>query len=91
MGHKPGRRLVRARAALSSHLVDGIQGVADLLAFGREEHHLARVEELSQELADLQRRMAGIGGLQAALHIGAESPRTGRKRAGKANPRRQGE
>ncbi len=67
LGRKPGRRLVRARAELNSFLVDGIQGVADLLAFGQEEHHLARVEELSQELADLQRRMAGIGGLQAAL------------------------
>jgi ATP-binding cassette subfamily C protein CydC len=67
LGRRPGRRLVRARAELNSVLVDGIQGLADLLAFGQEERHLARVGKLSQELAALQRRMACIGGLQAAL------------------------
>ncbi|MGD9316078.1 MAG: thiol reductant ABC exporter subunit CydD [Anaerolineae bacterium] len=67
LGRRPGRRLVRTRAELNSILVDGIQGVADLLAFCQEERHLERVEGLSQELADLQRHMARIGGLQAAL------------------------
>jgi ATP-binding cassette subfamily C protein CydC len=62
-----GRRLVKVRAELNSTLVDGIQGMADLLAFGREEHHLARVEGLSRELGQLQGGMAHLSGLHSAL------------------------
>jgi thiol reductant ABC exporter CydC subunit len=67
LGREPGRRLVQVQAELNSVLVDGIQGLADLLAFGQEERHLARVGELSQVLGDQQRRMARTTGLQAAL------------------------
>ena len=62
-----GRRLVGVRAELNSLLVDGIQGVADLLASGAEGRHLSRVGRLSLELGRLQGRMARIGGLEAAL------------------------
>jgi ABC-type multidrug transport system fused ATPase/permease subunit len=47
--------------------VDGIQGVADLLASGAERRHQRRVERLSLELGGLQGRMARIGGLEGAL------------------------
>jgi ATP-binding cassette subfamily C protein CydCD len=67
LGREPGRRLVQVRAELNGALIDGIQGLADLLAFGQEGRHLARVGVLSQELEGLQRRMACVGGLQAAL------------------------
>jgi ATP-binding cassette subfamily C protein CydC len=62
-----GRRLIHVRAELNSTLLDGIQGIADLLAFGREEHHLAQVEGLSQELGQLQGGMARLSGLHGAL------------------------
>jgi len=62
-----GQRLVQVRSELNSTLVDGIQGVADLLAFGREEHHLAQVRGLSRELGQLQGSMARLGGLHGAL------------------------
>jgi ATP-binding cassette subfamily C protein CydC len=62
-----GRRLVGVRAELHSLLVDGIQGVADLLSLGAEGRHLRRVERLSLELGRLQGRMARIGGLEGAL------------------------
>jgi ATP-binding cassette subfamily C protein CydC len=62
-----GRRLVRVRADLGSVVVDGIQGVADLLACGQEERHGERVSHLSRELGHLQGRMARIGGLNSAL------------------------
>ncbi len=62
-----GRHLVGVRAELNSRLVDGIQGVADLLASGAEGRHLGRVERLSLELERLQGRMARIGGLEGAL------------------------
>ncbi|MFC2036742.1 thiol reductant ABC exporter subunit CydC [Chloroflexota bacterium] len=62
-----GRHMVRVRAGLNSVLVDGIQGVADLLAFGQGARHLERVRRLSGQLEDLQQRMAKIGGLHSAL------------------------
>jgi ATP-binding cassette subfamily C protein CydC len=67
LGRSAGRRLVRVRSELNGALVDGIQGLADLLAFGGEELHLERVGGLSQELQSLQARMARVDGLQGAL------------------------
>ncbi len=63
----PGRRLVNVRAALNATLVDGVQGVAELLAFGAEERQQVRVTALSRELAALQERMAWIEGLSGSL------------------------
>ena len=67
LGRRPGQRLVQVRAELSSTLVDGIQGMADLLAFGQSERYLGRVGELGHRLGEAQRRMARVGGLQSAL------------------------
>jgi len=67
LSREPGRRLMTARAELNAALVDGVQGVADLLAFGQESKQLERVRMLSKELIDLQARMAWIGGLHTAL------------------------
>jgi thiol reductant ABC exporter CydC subunit len=60
-------RLIRVRAELNAVLVDGIQGVADLLAFGQGPQHLARVAALSRRLGRLQERMTRISGLHGAL------------------------
>jgi ABC-type transport system involved in cytochrome bd biosynthesis fused ATPase/permease subunit len=62
-----GPRLVQVRGVLNAHLVDGIQGVADLLAFGGESQYLARLQALSGELGALQGRQARVGGLHLAL------------------------
>lgn len=67
LGRRPGRRLVRARSELNSALVDGIQGMADLLAFGQAERSLDQVRRLSRELDGLQRTMACLSGLNSAL------------------------
>ncbi|MGD2205722.1 MAG: thiol reductant ABC exporter subunit CydD, partial [Anaerolineae bacterium] len=67
LGRRAGQRMVRVRAELNATLVDGVQGMADLLAYGQEACHLTRVQELSRELSDLQGRMARIGGLHSAL------------------------
>lgn len=67
LGRKTSRRMVQVRSELNGALVDGIQGVADLLVFDQEERHLAWVENLSSELGVLQGRMARISGLQAAM------------------------
>jgi ATP-binding cassette subfamily C protein CydCD len=67
LGRLPGQQAILQRAALNAALVDGIQGMADLLANGRAQDQQARVENLSQALAHAQRRMATISGLQSVL------------------------
>jgi ATP-binding cassette subfamily C protein CydC len=62
-----GRRLVAVRSELNVALVDGVQGVAELLTFGADERQGARVAALSRESAALQERMARIGGLGGSL------------------------
>ncbi|HEX9117278.1 MAG TPA: thiol reductant ABC exporter subunit CydC [Anaerolineae bacterium] len=69
----PGRTLVAARAELAATLVDGIQGLSDVLAFGREHDSLARIGAAGEALAGAQRRMAMLRG----LHTGAGSLLTG--------------
>jgi thiol reductant ABC exporter CydC subunit len=67
LGRGTGRRLVQIRAELNGALVDGIQGVADLLAFGGERRYLETLKVLSAELGNLQSRMTRIGALDSAL------------------------
>jgi thiol reductant ABC exporter CydC subunit len=62
-----GRRMVAVRSELSGQLIDGIQGSADLIAFGQEHAHQERVSALSRELIDLQKRMASLTALHNAL------------------------
>ena len=62
-----GRRMVQLRATLNATLIDGIQGLAELLAFGQAQRHLDRVRALRWEMTALQARMARIAGLHQAL------------------------
>jgi len=62
-----GRKQLELRGELNARIVDGIQGVQDLLAFGREEDQELAIASLNRRLGRLQRRMAFITGLQDAL------------------------
>ncbi len=62
-----GRRMVQLRATLNAALIDGIQGLAELLAFGQAQRHLDRVQAQRREMTALQARMARITGLHQAL------------------------
>ncbi len=62
-----GTRMIAVRSELNAALVDGVQGQADLLAYGQEEAHRQRVRALSEEWDRLQARMARITGLQVGL------------------------
>ena len=62
-----GRRWVTTRAELNVSLVDGVQGVAELAAFGYESVWLGRIRAQSGELANAQARMAFVSGLHGAL------------------------
>ena len=63
----PSRELVHARAELTAGLVDQIQGLADLLAFGQEYSQLERLARLNQESERAQERLAWIRGLGDGL------------------------
>ena len=67
LSRAPARRQVALRASLNALLTDGIQGLADTLAFGAEGEQQARLNDLNAELAALERRQAWIAGLSAAL------------------------
>ena len=63
-----GKRQLALRAELDAQIVDGIQGVQDLLACGRAIDQQRRVAALDHELKQVQRRMALITGLQQSLN-----------------------
>jgi thiol reductant ABC exporter CydC subunit len=63
----PGRRAVVLRADLNAALVDGIQGTADLVAFGAGPAQVRQVGALSAALGRSQVQLAGINGLNAAF------------------------
>lgn len=62
-----GRRELELRAELNAGIVDGVQGVRDLLAFGREGEHQGRLAIVQSKLDRLQRRRAFVSGLQDSL------------------------
>ncbi|WP_119072136.1 thiol reductant ABC exporter subunit CydC [Aggregatilinea lenta] len=63
----PGRSVLATRADLNVALVDGVQGVADVVAYGRQADQIARVRALSEVFEHDQRRMALIGGVHTML------------------------
>ena len=66
-GRRLGARLVAVRAELSVAAVDGVQGLADLLVYGRAAQHQERMATLNAELTGLQRRLTSLSGLGEAL------------------------
>ena len=67
LSRKLGQETVTLRAELNVQMVDGIQGMAELVAFGQEKRHLARVDLLNRQLGRLQQRLAWVSGLQGSL------------------------
>jgi ATP-binding cassette subfamily C protein CydC len=67
LGRGLGRRQLELRAGLNARIVDGVQGVQDLLAFGREDDRRREISSLNRKLGRVQGRMAFITGLQDAL------------------------
>ena len=65
----PGKALISLRSDLHTQLVDSIQGLPDILAFGRADDGLALIAETGETYGQAQRRMARISGLQSALTV----------------------
>ena len=64
---KPGGRLIAQRADLQSQLVDGIQGLADLLAFGRGGDRANLIASTGKDYGITQKQMAHISGIHSAF------------------------
>jgi thiol reductant ABC exporter CydC subunit len=67
LGEAPGRRLVAGRGVLSARLVDGVRGVADLLAAGREGDHARILAATGLGVAAEQARLVRASALGGAL------------------------
>lgn len=63
-----GRQQLALRAELNAQIVDGVQGVQDILAFGRAGDQQQTLAALHRKWGQLQRCMAFISGLEQALN-----------------------
>jgi ATP-binding cassette subfamily C protein CydC len=63
----PGQRLITQRADIQSQLVDGIQGLADLLAFGRGKDRAEQIASTGNQYGTTQKQMARISGIHSGL------------------------
>jgi ATP-binding cassette subfamily C protein CydC len=67
VSRKPGQRLIAQRADMQSQLVDGIQGLADLLAFGRGNDRADQIAATGNQYGSSQKQMARISAIHSAL------------------------
>lgn len=67
LSQNAGQRAVEQRTTLNIMLVDGIQGMADLLAFNQGEIRSSQIAATSKEFSRTQMQMARISGLQSSL------------------------
>ena len=65
-GAATGRALTHHSSRLRIHLVEALQGMADLLAFDAGRHQIARIWSAHQALLKCQERMSRINGAGAA-------------------------
>jgi ATP-binding cassette subfamily C protein CydC len=68
MSRVPGRNIIIQRGELEEQIVDGIQGLADITAFGRGSDRAAQISSAGNKLANMQRRLAQISGFQSGLY-----------------------
>ncbi len=69
LSKQAAQAVVTLRADLNVALLDEVQGMADLLAYGQESLQQARVEALSQALHRWQERLALVRGVSNGLGI----------------------
>ena len=67
LSKQAGRHLITLRSSLNEMAVDGVQGMAELLAFGRIDDYHKQFNDLNLEYIQLQRRMALINALNESL------------------------
>ena len=68
LNQKPGRQLTDQRALLRADLVDAVQGLPDLVAFGQAKTWLAKIKATGERFGAVQMRMARLSGIQSGLN-----------------------
>ena len=69
LSRAPGTDLVTRRAELQARLVDGIQGLPDILAFGRASDQQHAIDNSSRATSHAQRKLAFITGINSGLSV----------------------
>jgi ATP-binding cassette subfamily C protein CydC len=64
---KSAEQTISLRADLQTNLVDGIQGMADLIAYGRADERLTQIAATADSYGNAQRRMARVTGIHSAM------------------------
>ncbi|MCB0117838.1 MAG: thiol reductant ABC exporter subunit CydD [Anaerolineales bacterium] len=64
---KFAEQTITLRADLHTRLVDGIQGMADIIAYGRADERLKQIAVTADDYGSAQRRMARVTGIHSGL------------------------
>jgi len=64
-----GRDLIERRAILSAHLIDSIQGLADLEAYGRVTDQLNKIKAAGRAYSQIQRQISWLAGFITSLSM----------------------
>jgi ATP-binding cassette subfamily C protein CydCD len=67
LSRRAAEQIITLRADLHTHLVDSIQGMADLLAYGRGEERVSQINAHGLDYGNAQRRMARVTGIHSGL------------------------
>ena len=67
LSRRSAEQTITLRADMHTRLVDGIQGMADLLAYGHAEERLAQISTNGLDYGNAQRRMARVTGFHSGL------------------------
>ena len=67
LSRRSAEQTISLRADLHTHLVDSIQGMADLLAYGRGEERISQIGAHGLDYGNAQRRMARVTGIHSSL------------------------
>ena len=67
MSQRPGLDVVTQRADLNIQVVDGIQGIADIIAFGQAQDRLSKITSTGKSYGDSQKQLARINGVHSGL------------------------
>ena len=62
-GASDGRDITRLTARLRMHVVEGLQGISELLMYGRVQEYLKQVSQDNRELLSIQKHMSHIRGV----------------------------
>ena len=62
-----GRKMVALKAELNTQVADTLLGITELVAYGQDQAHLAKINQTDKKLIDQQRRIAWLAALSSAL------------------------